>query len=288
MREELGATPTATRLVAVHENFWRIGASQDALGHEVCFYFRVELPDTFVVNPDYVDTDGAEHTDSTFVWTPLSELSRLTVYPAFLADLVDVGPPDILHFVTRRWDARDVATKPELRSTGSTDIRLSLEGAVFVARTGAIIVRNGTVLLAHNDLEDWHYTVGGKIQAGETAEQALRRETREELGTVPAATSLAAIHENYWREDDLLVHELALFFRVDLPDSFDLDRGHVDPDALGGANEAFTWIPLSALGQLRIAPPSLGELAVEQTRSVQHAVVRETGTGEWPTGDSPR
>ncbi len=49
-------------------------------------------------------------------------------------------------------------------------------------RVGAIIMKDGRFLMAGNPHFDYLYSVGGRIQFGETAEQAVVREVREETG----------------------------------------------------------------------------------------------------------
>lgn len=49
-------------------------------------------------------------------------------------------------------------------------------------RVGAIITKNQAVLLVTGFDEAAHWTPGGRKEEGETDEQALRRELREELG----------------------------------------------------------------------------------------------------------
>ena len=55
------------------------------------------------------------------------------------------------------------------------------EGFVNV-RVGAIIIKDGSVLMVRNSGAEYCYSVGGRIQFGESAEEAVRREVLEETG----------------------------------------------------------------------------------------------------------
>ena len=47
---------------------------------------------------------------------------------------------------------------------------------------GCVILDGDKILLIHNKEKDWHELPGGKLEEKETAEQAAKRELREELG----------------------------------------------------------------------------------------------------------
>ena len=55
------------------------------------------------------------------------------------------------------------------------------EGVINI-RVGAIILKDGKVLMVKNNKDDYYYSIGGRIQFGETARQAIKREVKEELG----------------------------------------------------------------------------------------------------------
>ena len=55
------------------------------------------------------------------------------------------------------------------------------EGVINI-RVGAIIIKDDKILMVKNNRDDYYYSVGGRIQFGETAEQAVKREVKEELG----------------------------------------------------------------------------------------------------------
>ncbi len=55
------------------------------------------------------------------------------------------------------------------------------EGVVNI-RVGAIIIKDNKVLMVNNNRDDYYYSVGGRIQFGETAEQAIKREVKRRTG----------------------------------------------------------------------------------------------------------
>jgi len=52
----------------------------------------------------------------------------------------------------------------------------------FTYRVGAIVMREGRVLLTRNVAEDYWFTPGGRVEIGESAHAAIEREIDEELG----------------------------------------------------------------------------------------------------------
>ena len=77
------------------------------------------------------------------------------------------------------------------------DCGFTRDGHWFRYRAAAIIVEEGCVLFAGNEKEDYLYSVGGAVQMGETAEDAVRREVLEETGVAYEIDRLAVIHENF-------------------------------------------------------------------------------------------
>lgn len=77
------------------------------------------------------------------------------------------------------------------------DCGFSKENKWFRYRAAAIIVEDGCVLFAGNELEDYFYSIGGGVHMGETAEDAVKREVFEETGVAYDVDRLAVIHENF-------------------------------------------------------------------------------------------
>ena len=99
------------------------------------------------------------------------------------------------------------------------------EGLINI-RVGAIIMQDGNILMVGNRKRpEYLYSVGGRIQFGETAEEAVIREVYEETGVRMAIDRLGFVHENYFYGDDALndgklIYELALYFYMKTPGDF--------------------------------------------------------------------
>ena len=99
------------------------------------------------------------------------------------------------------------------------------EGFVNI-RVGAIIQKDGKLLMVGNEDVDYLYSVGGRIQFGETAEDAVVREVLEETGTVMEVDRLGFVEENYFYADTpskmgKLIYEIGYYFYMKVPEDFD-------------------------------------------------------------------
>ena len=97
------------------------------------------------------------------------------------------------------------------------DCGFTKESNWFRYKACAIIVEDSCVLFAGNSTADYFYPVGGAVQMGETAEDAVVREVYEETGVRYEPDRLAVIHENFFRENieplkGLDCHEISFYF----------------------------------------------------------------------------
>ncbi len=113
-------------------------------------------------------------------------------------------------------------------------------------RVGAIILKDGKFLMAGNERDDYLYSVGGRLQFGETAEEAVVREVEEETGWRLEVDRLGFAHENYFYgdvpgvNDGKLVYEVSFYFYMKVPNDFE-PRGESRTDD-GRVREAMQWV----------------------------------------------
>lgn len=117
---------------------------------------------------------------------------------------------------------------------------------------GAIIEREGTVFAARRNPERsagglWEFP-GGKVEAGETPEQALRRELHEELGIDATIGRLIdrSIGDVAGKTIELSCYEVVL---------------HGSDPASSTDHDALTWVRLDRLNELKWAPGDIPIIA---------------------------
>lgn len=150
------------------------------------------------------------------------------------------------------------------------------ENKWFRYRAAAIIVEDGCVLLAGNEKEDYLYSIGGAVHMGETAEDAVKRETLEETGVNYEVDRLAVIHENFFNENagslkGLECHEIALFFMMKPRGTKEL---HSNSYTMG-VRETMHWIPIEKLDTYKAFPTFMKEYLQSDHYGIEHIITDE-------------
>ena len=132
------------------------------------------------------------------------------------------------------------------------DMCVACDDGILNIRVGAIIMQGRKILMVGNERADYLYSVGGRIQFGETAEEAIVREVLEETGVKMEVDRLGFVHENYFYGDapskqGKLVYEISLFFYMKVPRDFVPVSVSFTED---NSKEYLRWVSLDENGKL--------------------------------------
>ena len=139
------------------------------------------------------------------------------------------------------------------------DILFDTEKGRFSYRVAGLAVQGGKLLVQRAKGDGGLAIPGGHVAFGETAEEALRREFREELGLQAETGELAAVGEVFFNWNGPC-QQVALYYRVSL-DVEPWEGPRYGFDENGRVRDAveFLWVPVEAVrrGELLLYPPEL-------------------------------
>lgn len=162
-----------------------------------------------------------------------------------------------------------------LHDYSPSDLTLPCGNGLVNIRVGAIIRKDDKVLMVGNDHSEYLYSVGGRIQFGETAEEAVIREVWEETGARMEIDRPGFVHENYFYGDcaanrGKLIYEIAFYFYMQVPEHFSPVEGSVNMD---DAQEHLHWV--AADDPRQIYPAFFRTELTQPSALVRHFVTDE-------------
>ena len=155
------------------------------------------------------------------------------------------------------------------------DMTVPCEEGLINLRVGAIIMKNGKILMVGNDRADYLYSVGGRIKFGETSAEAVIREVYEETGVKLDVDYLGFIHENYFYGDaesnrGKLIYEVSYFYYMKVPEGFEPVCMSMTED---DHEEFLRWIDVN--DPIRYYPEFFRKELLHPTDGVKHFVTDE-------------
>mgnify|MGYP000978777968 CR=1 FL=1 len=160
-----------------------------------------------------------------------------------------------------------------------TDILFDTENFKFSYRVAGILVRDHKVLVQKATDEEGYAFPGGHVSFGETNEQTLIREFKEELNVDIIVKNLKWVAEIFFPIRRKLCHQICLYYIVNLSDEkqFLPETVFIGGEYLEGRSFdiEFHWIPVSELNKHEVYPPQAGKLILQLDQGVEHFVYKE-------------
>lgn len=129
------------------------------------------------------------------------------------------------------------------------DVSFKVDNAKFNYRVCAIMISDGKILATKDERSPFYYLPGGRVQMGETAEDAVVREIQEELGITAEIIRPLWLNQAFFTEDvdGLKYHELCIYFLVDITKTDLLSKGDIFESKEGGKIHTFEWLGFERL-----------------------------------------
>ena len=124
------------------------------------------------------------------------------------------------------------------------DMTVPCDEGIINIRVGAIILKDGKFLMVGSDRNDYLYSVGGRLQFGETSEEAVVREVYEETGVKMEVDRLGFVSEVYFYGDaeanrGKMIYEVSYYYYMKVPEGFEPVSGDFED---GGSTEHLRWV----------------------------------------------
>ena len=162
-----------------------------------------------------------------------------------------------------------------------SDLSFNIGDGYFFYRVGAIIIHDNCVLMIKNENFPYYYSIGGRVQFGETAKDAVLREAFEETNISFEIEKLAFIHENFSIADWLggcykPFHEISLYFLMK-PHN-DIANVKCNSKGADGGMESLHWLPIDELSNYHLFPEFFKTELKNLKNDVRHFITKDGRT----------
>lgn len=129
------------------------------------------------------------------------------------------------------------------------DISFKTGNENFNYRVCAMIISDGKILAMHDGRSPFYYLPGGRVQMGETAESAVVREMKEELGITAKVIRPLWLNQAFFNEDvnKIDYHELCIYFLMDVSETDLLSKSEKFTLKEGEKTLTFEWLGFERL-----------------------------------------
>lgn len=153
-------------------------------------------------------------------------------------------------------------------------IRMKTKDFNFKFRVAGIIISNNKLLTVNTRQDDCLYLPGGYVELGETTEEAVKRELKEELLLDFEIKQYLGVLENYFEVQKRgKVHEISFYYLMNVPNDLNKDNFSLTENDKGYIiNHDFKWINIDELNEFDFRPQILVDILKKEKKVFNHLV----------------
>lgn len=153
------------------------------------------------------------------------------------------------------------------------DVSIMIENVKLNYRVACILEHNGRVLLNQGKGEDFWNMPGGRVKAGESSENAIKREMQEELNINVKDVKLINVSENFFMYAGKEYHELLHVYSVSFDDNELINKQ--DFYALDNPNMFYRWFKKEDIKNINCKPVVIYNLINQDKNTITHNVIQD-------------
>lgn len=159
------------------------------------------------------------------------------------------------------------------------DIIFRTDEYVFSYRVAGLLVHNGRVLLQRPQNDTAYAFPGGHVALGETNEETLVREFKEEINANIKVDNLKWVGEIFFPWGDKPCHQICLFYNVSLTEDNNIPLygtfwGNEQLEDKSFMLE-FSWIDIKNIEAIELYPVEAKKYLAKGLNQVEHFVYKE-------------
>lgn len=134
------------------------------------------------------------------------------------------------------------------------DLTLKTEKGLFNHRVAAVIVNDNKILAQKNLKDNSYYLVGGRVSFGESTEEALIREVKEELEIDVKTYKPIWVNECFFTDNGTVFHEIGMYYLVDLSNTDFYHYETVFSTDEGCKTNVYEWLDIDNIKNVVLYP----------------------------------
>ena len=156
----------------------------------------------------------------------------------------------------------------------SKDWLFVVDNNICDVRTVGVLIRNGKILVQRDRDGNEYALPGGHVKIGETLEEGIIREFKEETDADISCVKLLWSEECFWEWNGRAAHNFAFYYLIELNDDseiFDIGEfvSHKD-----NCNVVIGWMPIEDIQNVTIYPEFLKREIYHLDEPMKHYVTK--------------
>lgn len=143
------------------------------------------------------------------------------------------------------------------------------ETSLCLFRAAGVLLRNDRILVQSDN--NIYALPGGHVKIGETSEQTLIREYKEETGANILCDRLIWVEETFWEWDNKDVHGVVFYYLISLEDNEEIPDDYFVSQK-DNCNITLKWVNINELKQLQIYPTFIKDRIEKISNGIEHII----------------